>query len=199
MTSVAGHYSQNADRLARSYLDLAFEDVHGAWRSHLPAPGAHVLDVGAGVGRDARALSHLGYLVTAVEPSAPMTLRGMRAVQPFAVEWIQDRLPDLSRVRESGAIYDLVLCSAVLMHVEPAALERSLQSLADVTARTGRIVATVRARRDDDPIGVFHDHSDSQVLRAAKSAGLELIDRGENADRMDRPDALWRWFAFCLL
>lgn len=196
VTPVAQHYSRNAERLSRTYLDVAFADVHSAWGHHLPARGARVLDVGAGAGRDARALAELGYQVTAVEPSSPMRLRGARAVQPMAVEWIDDRLPDLARVRTAGVVFDLVLCSAVLMHLEPKALGSAMGSLAAVTTPDGLIVVTVRASRAGDPAGVFHDHSDTDILRAAASARLELIDRGENADRLSRPDATWRWFVF---
>lgn len=194
--SVARHYSRHADLLARTYLDVAFEDVHGAWLSYLPAAGSRVLDVGAGVGRDARALAAQGYVVTAVEPSAPMRLRGSRAVQPFAIDWVEDHLPDLSRVRATGVAYDFALCSAVLMHISADRLDQALDSLAAVVRPGGRIVATLRASRPGDPPGVYHDHSDDEVLGAASKARLALLDQGANADRFNRADAVWRWFVF---
>lgn len=52
MTTIP-HYEQHAAALVTQYESLAFEDVHASLRDLLPPPGATILDIGAGSGRDA--------------------------------------------------------------------------------------------------------------------------------------------------
>ncbi|RUT67608.1 SAM-dependent methyltransferase, partial [Flavobacterium cupreum] len=62
------HYEQNAQELVDRYESLSFEHVHADLLDLLPAPGATILDVGAGSGRDAAWFAARGYDVVAVEP-----------------------------------------------------------------------------------------------------------------------------------
>ncbi len=54
------------------------------------------LDIGAGSGRDARALAAHGLNVTAVDHPPDFVLSGRRATS--GIRWIDDRLPDLARI-----------------------------------------------------------------------------------------------------
>ncbi len=65
-------YDQNAAAFVAQYETLLFEQVHGCLVDLLPEPGATVLDVGAGSGRDAAWFAARGYEVVAVEPSGSM-------------------------------------------------------------------------------------------------------------------------------
>ena len=62
------HYDQNAEQLVSQYESLTFEHVHPALLDLLPPPGATILDVGAGSGRDAAWFAAKGYDVVAAEP-----------------------------------------------------------------------------------------------------------------------------------
>ena len=53
-------YREEAATLVPRYEALVFEDVHREVIHLFPAPPAHVLDVGAGTGRDAAALARAG-------------------------------------------------------------------------------------------------------------------------------------------
>lgn len=76
MTAIP-HYEQHADQLVPQYESLAFEDVHASLLDLLPEPGATVLDVGAGSGRDAAWFAAHAYDVVAVEPSDAMRNLGV--------------------------------------------------------------------------------------------------------------------------
>lgn len=95
-------------------------------------PGAWVLDVGAGSGRDMAALLEQGFEALGVEPNAAMRETALRLRPGLAGRLADASLPDLGRPfcerRPQG--FDAVVCSAVLMHVEPAGLARALASLA---------------------------------------------------------------------
>lgn len=67
--------------LVTQYESLTFEDVHASLLDLLPAPGATILDIGAGSGRDAAWFAARGDDVFAVEPSEAMRAHA-RALHP---------------------------------------------------------------------------------------------------------------------
>ena len=63
------YYDEHAQQLFRQYHSVKFERVHSDWLHHLPEQTGLALDVGAGSGRDAKALADRGWQVMAVEPA----------------------------------------------------------------------------------------------------------------------------------
>ncbi len=137
------YYDQNAPALVTQYESLAFEDVHRALLNLLPQPGATILDIGAASGRDAAWFAANGYDVVAVEPSDAMLQRGRTLHPSSRIHWLSDSLPELSQVRRLGLTFDLILLSAVSMHIPPAARARALRKLATMLAPGGRIAITL--------------------------------------------------------
>lgn len=187
------YYDRDAEGFAARYDSVSFDAVHPMLARYLPRHG-RFLDVGAGSGRDARAMAARGLEVTAAEPSAG--LRAIGAAKDARVHWIDDRLPDLAAVRRSGELYDFILCSAVLMLVPPADLGTSAATMADLLAQGGRLGINLRAPRPDEPAGLFFDHGDAALLAVASTAGLVCLDRGEAEDAIGRGGYLWRSFLF---
>ena len=81
-------YAAQAEALVSQYESIAFSDIHAAILPLLPAPPAHVLDVGAGTGRDAAVFAALGYRgvgltldVHHLDPFAPDLLGRAAAVR----------------------------------------------------------------------------------------------------------------------
>jgi 2-polyprenyl-3-methyl-5-hydroxy-6-metoxy-1,4-benzoquinol methylase len=74
------------------------------------------IDVGAGSGRDVSWLVSLGYEVVAVESSAGMRREGQARHPNNRIRWL-DRLSNLSETHRLGLSFDLILASAVWMHV----------------------------------------------------------------------------------
>jgi SAM-dependent methyltransferase len=81
-----------------------------------------VLDVGAGSGRDAAWFAANGYDVVAVEPSDAMLAHARKLHPSSRIHWVSDSLPDLANVRRLGLSFNLILLSAVWMHIPPAAV-----------------------------------------------------------------------------
>ncbi|MFG6462332.1 class I SAM-dependent methyltransferase [Roseateles sp. DXS20W] len=124
----AAFYDGYARQLAGS------EARRSAMLDHLTAtlaPGARVLDVGAGSGRDMAALMDLGFEVFGVEPNAAMRSTALRLQPALAGRLAEGALPDLGNPfhERHPQRFDAVVCSAVLMHVAPADLPRALASL----------------------------------------------------------------------
>ncbi len=78
---IAG-YAAEAERLVSQYESIAFSEIHAAILPLLPAPPAHVLDIGAGTGRDAAGFAALGYRVTAVEPTLELRRQAVPCTRP---------------------------------------------------------------------------------------------------------------------
>jgi len=186
------YYDGDAAGFAARYDSVSFAAVHPLLGRYLPARGA-ALDIGAGSGRDARALAAHGLNVTAVEPSAGLLAIG--AASDPDIRWVDDRLPDLARLADAGR-FDLILCSAVLMLVPPTELNASLVTMAGLLAPGGRIGINVRQPTPDEPIDIFFAHSDDEILAAVAAAGLVCLDRAEADDALGREPYRWRSFIF---
>jgi SAM-dependent methyltransferase len=65
-------YNKNAKKFFSQYQSLIFDQVHGDWLPQLDGKTGLALDVGAGSGRDAAALTERGWDVVAVEPAVWM-------------------------------------------------------------------------------------------------------------------------------
>ena len=184
------YYDHHAATLAERYVSVTFEEVHPVLLRHLPSAG-RVLDIGAGIGRDAVALSARGLTVTAVEPSEALRQIGESAGD--GVRWVDDRLPDLQRLGNEEA-YDLILCSAVIMLVKPADLKSSFKRMAQLLLPNGLLVFSVRAPMRSEPSELFFDHGDDALLAAASSAGLVCIEQVALEDALNRTSIQWRNF-----
>jgi SAM-dependent methyltransferase len=185
-------YTTHASRLAREYESVAPIVIHGVWRDYLPTTPARAMDVGAGTGRDAAWLAGLGHDVVAVEPSAGMRAEGKRRHPSSPIRWVDDALPDLRTVRELGERFDLILLSAVWMHVPETERGHALDTLAALTAPGGRIVITLRFGPSPDE-REFHPVSAAELRELAGPLGLSAAMETEpNADRMDRRGVRWK-------
>ncbi|KFZ30647.1 hypothetical protein IDSA_08935 [Pseudidiomarina salinarum] len=185
-------YSANALRLAEQYDSLTFEQVHAdclSWLEQLPA-GALVLDIGAGSGRDALALAKRGMQVTAVEPAEK--LRTIGEAKSEKVTWINDMLPTLSHI--SGG-YDLILISAVWMHLTPAQQHQALVRIAQLLKPNGLWIVSLRHGGFDD-IRESHPQRDEQLIKQAQQCGLELLQSTHDKDQLKRSRVNWQTLAF---
>ena len=112
------YYSDNAPALFDQYNRIDPSKLHKGWAEFLPKQPALACDIGAGTGRDSNWLASKGWNVIAVEPEA--VLREQAKLQSHAnVTWLDDRLPDLSQLRKLSQRFNLILLSAVWMHLPP--------------------------------------------------------------------------------
>ncbi|KAB2344086.1 class I SAM-dependent methyltransferase [Actinomadura rudentiformis] len=190
-------YGEDADVLARQYESLKFADVHGAVLHLFPEVPGLVLDVGAGTGRDAAALSRLGHRVVAVEPTAELRAFG-QAVHSEPTEWIDDALPELPRVSErfgTDGSFDLILLSAVWMHLDEQERAVGMKRLAGLLAAGGRIVMTLRhgpAPRNRR----MYEVTAREAVADAQQAGLTCVHQSCGGDLLGRPELRWSYLAF---
>ncbi|MGJ4893067.1 class I SAM-dependent methyltransferase [Bradyrhizobium sp. HKCCYLRH3099] len=137
-------YAAEADQLFVRYENIPPQQVHAAVLHLLPRTPARVLDIGAGTGRDAAWLAGLGHRVVAVEPTEALRIRAMRLHASPAITWIDDSLPDLAALSARDEPFDLVMLTAVLMHLDDAQRRRALPNIATQVAPGGTLIMTLR-------------------------------------------------------
>jgi 2-polyprenyl-3-methyl-5-hydroxy-6-metoxy-1,4-benzoquinol methylase len=173
------YYQRNAKSLSTQYQSLVPESVHKTWLPNLPKRPGLALDIGAGSGRDANWLASQGWQVTAVEPC-----RALRELAPFhpQVQWLDDRLPTLCQLDTPGeCLYQLILVSAVWMHLSPKEQEQSLLLLKSIMSPNGILVITWRNQANDTE-RQFYNVEVKQFTNAIITT---------SADEGEREDILW--------
>jgi SAM-dependent methyltransferase len=187
------YYDQDAQAFALRYDGVTFDSVHTDLADLLPAVGAAVLDIGAGSGRDARALAVRGLNVTAVEPAAAFR---QLARNDHRIAWVDDRLPALSSLRAEDQRFAFILCSAVLMLLPRHQLAPSFAAMAQLLDAGGTLAINIRNPVPGEPAELVHAHSNEDILTAADDAGLSLVRQDTASDALGRQERRWRTFVF---
>lgn len=188
--AIIPHYQQHAARLVEQYESRSFPEIHEGLLDMLPPPGATVLDVGAGSGRDAAWLAEHGYDVVAVEPSDAMLAHARKLHTSSRIHWVSDSLPDLANVRRLGLSFDFILLSAVWMHIPPAARQRSLRKLATLLAPKGRIAISLRLGPPDTERAMY-EVSLPELSNLAQQFGLRIVRTNDSQDKLGRSEVSW--------
>ncbi|MFE6054443.1 class I SAM-dependent methyltransferase [Kitasatospora sp. NPDC056446] len=189
LRSTAG-YGEAAEQLAVQYESVSFADVHRELLHHYPAPPAAVLDIGAGTGRDAAALAALGHRVVAAEPTPELRAVGERLHAGAGIRWVADELPGLPVLRAEGERYDLVLLTAVWMHLAPAECPPAMDALTALLGPGGRLALTVR-HGPVPPGRRMFDLPPEFTIGLAEARGLRLLHRSARPDLHGRDDVHW--------
>lgn len=192
-------YGETADVLVKQYESRSFADVHRCLLPLLPAAPARALDIGAGTGRDAAALAALGHTVLAVEPTPEMRAHGQRLHPSPAIEWLDDSLPELARVRarvrEQGVRFDLVMMTAVWMHLDEAERTRAMACVAGLVAPGG--LMTLSLRHGPVPAGRrMFDVSPAETRALAARHGLSTVYEKDRPSVFNADGVWWDVLAF---
>lgn len=178
MSEAIKGYAEDAIRLIPKFEGLSSEDLYAPLVHLLPPPGARVLDLGAGSGRDAAWLAARGCTVLAVEPVPEFVAAGRR-LHP-ELRWLEDALPGLERVRALEETFDFVLLSGVWHHLDPDQRRISLPRIAALLDLGGRLLLTLRhgpcpAGRPGFP------ESLPGLIELAAASGLRLVSQDSHA------------------
>jgi SAM-dependent methyltransferase len=186
-------YDSHSRELAEGYHRMPPEAVHRAWLPLLDrrTPGL-ACDIGAGSGRDASWLAEKGWDLIAVEPSAGMREQAQESAHP-KVTWLDDSLPELRRLRAMGHRFDLILLSAVWMHLAPGVRERAFRILAGLLKPGGDLVITLRHGSDDEENRKrgFHPVSAEELEAFARSRAVVVSLRERHPDVGGRAHVDW--------
>src|SRR5262245_51436046 len=192
-------YGETADERVKQYESLAFADVHRDIVHLFPTTPSRVIDIGAGTGRDAAAFAELGHSVTAVEPTPELRAHAQRLHRQPGITWIDDALPDLDRVHALvhalGERYDLVMLTAVWMHLDQAERERAMGRVAPLVRPDGVMVLSLR--HGPVPAGRrMFEVSAAETRALAACHGLATVHDSEHPSLLGGPAVWWSRLAF---
>ena len=189
------YYEEHANSLADGYEALTFEAAHPGLAAIMAAERAtgklRVLDIGAGTGRDAAWFATREHDVVAVEPSEAMRTVAQRFHRGLAIDWRDDHLPDLSTLHASGETFDLIVVSAVWMHVRPVDRRQALQSIMDLLKSDGMLYITLRLGPQEPDRGIYKVSLD-EFKETASELGLQVQELETQTDLLGRPHIKWQ-------
>lgn len=186
-------YSDNSTALFDQYQSLSFDTVHQSWLDTVNlSKYKTAMDIGAGSGRDALALSLLGLCVTAIEPAKSLMDKGMELTGD-KVTWKSDTLPELLSINENT--FDVILISAVWMHLTIEQQGQSLSRLSTLLNDNGILVITLRHGKFNDGRKAF-DVNGQRLIEEAKAFHLTVFHTDNDTDQLNRPDVYWETVVF---
>lgn len=199
-------YDANASSLIEQYDSLSFKQVHQSWADLFSIKaGMRILDVGAGSGRDARFFAQNSQLeVYAVEPSLRLFEHGLKSNSFSNLHWVNDALPNLANINvinrnvENGK-FDLILLSAVWMHLSIDQRVKSFNTLSNLLNDKGLLIVTLRYGQSEYDLTFRHMHkvSSLEITKLAKDKGLSLIRLTEiDKDQLLRKSVNWQTVVF---
>lgn len=190
MSDAVRWYTANAEKVFPRYESVAAEDVHSWLNGMLPKAPALILDVGAGSGRDAAWLARKGHEIVAVEPSDIMREMAQRHHPSPSIQWLSDHLPSLDNVFRLGLAFDLILLSAVWMHIPPGDRARAFRKLITLLKPGGSIAITLRRGPAEAERGMFEvSLAEIELFCRANGAFVQKADQA--ADKLKRADVTW--------
>lgn len=187
------HCNLNAAHYQKQYDALPASDVHAdCSRLLIQLTPGQALDVGAGSGRDALWLARQGWRVTAVEPAAGLRRLGQQTTASL-VEWVDAQLPALAALPLPEQGFDLILLSAVWMHLRPEQRPAAFQRLHECLSPEGVMIITLRFG-PSDPDRPMYAVSVEELKNFAEQYALELeeLSQGFTNDFMQRSDVHWK-------
>jgi SAM-dependent methyltransferase len=167
-------YEEHAGHLAPRYEAIAFEDKYRQVIHLVPAPPAAVLDIGAGTGADAAWLAARGHRVVAVEPVSAFRQAGKDLHGDASIEWIDDGLPHLESVVARKEGFDLILLTAVWMHLAREEREAAMPVVAGLLRPGGILLLSLR--HGPVPSGRrMYDVTPDETVELGSTCGLSLL------------------------
>lgn len=194
-TSASDYYDQHALCLADSYEGISAADTHPelmrTLNERISNQRLSILDVGAGTGRDSAWLASLGHRVVAVDPSNAMLQIARQAHQDTSIMWIRDALPDLEVVRREATRFDVVVVSAVWMHVTKEDRPIAVSTIASLLKPGGIAYITLRLGPADVSRAI-HEVSLDELSELAERSGFQLQSHETRPDLLGRDEITWQ-------
>ena len=180
-------YAAEAEELFKHYESFPAADAHRAVLHLIPTAASSVLDIGSGTGRDAAWFAAQGHRVVAVEPTDALRLPAMALHPSPLIEWLNDSLPELASLRTRGENFDLVMLTAVWMHLDAQQRRRAMPNLAALVREGGTVI--MKVRHGPVPVGrrMFEIPAE-ETIELARMQGLHpvLNARTESSQEANR-------------
>lgn len=189
------NYAQEAAELLNRYESISFADAQAPVLHLIPPAPCRALDIGAGTGRDAAGLVALGHSVVAVEPTEELR-RGAMLLHPSPmIEWLDDSLPNLAVARARKEQFDLVMLTAVWMHLDQAQRQLAMPNVSALVRNGGLMIMSLR-HGPIPPGRRMFEVSAEETIALAHRASLSCTLNREVEPSLRQPGVSWTRLAF---
>jgi len=193
-------YAENAPQLVAKYNIV----TNGVSKFFATAflPGAKILDIGCGSGRDLRILHEMGYQADGIDACEAFVETSKQQIANYNGVVSKDTLPQLLTIDDKK--YGGVLCSAVLMHLPKEELTEAAFSIRRILKKQGRLLLsipledkTINAQTKRDPNGrLFNQVTPKELQILFERIGFKLLNRWESDDSLNREHRQWATMLF---
>lgn len=167
-------YAENAPALIEQWKSIAFAEHHAPVLHLIPAGPSDVLDIGAGIGTDAAAFAAMGHRVVAVEPVDRLRAAALALHSSPSIEWVDDGLPELDVLRSRQRTFDLVMLTAVWMHLDEDQRQRAMPNVTSLLRDEGLMIVSLRHGPIPSGRRMF-DVSAEETIELAKRQGFRRL------------------------
>ena len=191
-------YAAEAAALIERYESIPFADKHRPVLDVIPAAPISVLDIGAGSGADAAWFAQRRDRVLAVEPTDELRVAGMALHPSPLIEWADDSLPHLASTMKRRRTFDVVMVTAVWMHLDPLERVLAMPNVASLIGPGGVLIMSLR-HGPSSPRRRTFEVSAQETVELAGAHGLSAIlsVRMESAQPANREAGVtWSRLAF---
>ena len=189
------NYADEAPELLKRYESISFADAHAPVLQLIPSAPCRTLDIGAGTGRDAAGLVALGHSVVAVEPTEELRRGAMLLHRSPMIEWLDDSLPNLAAVRARKVEFDLVMPTAVWMHLDEAQRQRAMPNVSALMRNGGAVIMSLR-RGPIPPGRRMFEVSAEDTMALAQRSNLFCTLNREAGSSLRQPGVSWTRLVF---
>ncbi len=189
------NYAEEAPELLKRYESISFADTHRTVMHLIPKEPCRVLDIGAGTGRDAAGFAAMGHRVVAAEPTEGMRCGAMALHPSPLIEWLDDSLPDLASLRARGEQFDVVMLTAVWMHLDEQQRRRAIGNVAALVGGGGVMIMTLR-HGPVPPGRRMFEVSAEETISLAEPLGLRCVLNRPAESSLRQPGVSWTRLAF---
>lgn len=191
-------YAEEAESLIPRYEGVSVVEKYKTVLHLLPARGSKVLDIGAGTGVDAAWFAANGHNVLAVEPTKALREAGARLHPSSQIEWLDDSLPSLEETRKHKKKFDLILVTAVWMHLAEGERQKAMANVAALLEQEAFLILTLRQGPAPTNRRVFEVTAE-ETIELAQQSGLRncLYEQTQSIQLLNRQaGVMWSWVAF---
>ena len=111
------------------------------------------------------------------------------------IEWVDDSLPDLAVMRARGEEYDVVMLSAVWMHLDAQQRRKAMPYVAALVRNGGVMIMSLR-HGPVPPGRRMFEVSAEEIIAQAKLLGLRCVLNQEAEPSLRQPGVSWTRLAF---
>jgi len=167
-------YSDEADEFIKRSEAIPFAEKHRHVLHLFRGDPCDILDIGAGTGADAAFFADQGHRILAVEPTDELRVAAMQLHRSDQIEWGNDSLPELTWTLKRGQQFDLVLISAVWMHLDESERQRAMPNVASMIRAGGILIMSLRHGPVPSTKQMF-DVSADETINLGESLGMRCV------------------------